>query len=157
MAEQPELRLKFGGCISVADEFQQYKERITLVEFVDWRQLPAVIASVDINLMPLEDTFFHTCKSENKWTEAALVGVATVASWNNELSNCIENGIDGYLCRNDQEWHQILTRLILDRQMRIEIGQKAQTKAMRLYTTRTVNMAAIALLRGAGLTGLSEG
>lgn len=151
MAEQPHLRLKFGGCLSVADEFQQYKDRITLVDFVDWRQLPTVIASVDINLMPLEDTFFHTCKSENKWTEASLVGVVTVASWNNELSTCIEHGIDGYLCRNNQDWHDILTYLILNQQARIEMGQRAHIKVLRDSTTRTVNSDAIDLLRGVGM------
>ena len=46
----------------------------------NWRQLPQLIASVDINIAPLQDTVFNRAKSENKWVEAALVKVPTIAS-----------------------------------------------------------------------------
>lgn len=63
--------------------------------------------------MPLEDTVFHACKSENKWMEAALVHVPTVASWNQELQRVIENGVDGYLCKSEWQsgkklWNSLL-------------------------------------------------
>ena len=47
---------------------------------MDWKQLPSVMAGIDINLMPLEDSIFHCSKSENKWMEAALVKVPSVMS-----------------------------------------------------------------------------
>ena len=64
---------------------------------MDWKQLPAVMAGIDINLMPLEDSIFHCSKSENKWMEAALVKVPSVMSRNREMEGVIENGVDGWL------------------------------------------------------------
>ena len=57
---------------------------------MDWKQLPSVMAGIDINLMPLEDSIFHCSKSENKWMEAALVKVPSVMSRNREMEGVIE-------------------------------------------------------------------
>ena len=55
----------------------------------------AVIAEMDINLAPLEDTIFNRAKSENKWIEAALVKVVTIASDVGAFHDCIEDGKTG--------------------------------------------------------------
>ena len=39
-----------------------------------------MIASMDINLAPLEESIFNEAKSENKWVEAALVVYRLIAS-----------------------------------------------------------------------------
>ena len=79
---------------------------------MDWKQLPSVMAGIDINLMPLEDSIFHCSKSENKWMEAALVKVPSVMSRNREMEGVIENGVDGWLCSDKEEWKKALTTLI---------------------------------------------
>lgn len=76
------------------------------------------IASVDINLAPLENSIFNEAKSENKWVEAALVRVPTVASKVGAFEHMIENGVTGMLCDNIQEWENALERLITDKQYR---------------------------------------
>ena len=77
-----------------------------------------MIAQTDINLAPLEDTIFNRAKSENKWVEAALVKVVTVASDVGAFHDCIENGVNGILCQDRQEWKKALVRLIEDREYR---------------------------------------
>jgi hypothetical protein len=57
--------MTIGGCLQLGKEFDKFKDRITEIKFMDRRKLPEVISSVDINLMPLGDTFFNSCKSEN--------------------------------------------------------------------------------------------
>jgi len=119
------LYLKVVGCLKMNDALNIYKNRIIKSEFVDWRKLPELISSVDINLMPLEDTFFNRCKSENKWTEAALVCVPTVCSFNEELALVIQNGVTGFLCQSSSEWKQILSNLIEKPELREQIGNAA--------------------------------
>ncbi|MBE6089737.1 MAG: glycosyltransferase [Clostridium beijerinckii] len=135
--------LKIGGCLNLPKEFEVVKQRIEFVGFVDWKRLPYLIASVDINLLPVEDTFFHSCKSENKWTEAALVGVPTVASCNSELENVIRNNENGLLCKAKEEWADNLNKLIQDLKFRTEISQNAYNTVLKKYITTNSGIEAI--------------
>ena len=117
--------LKIVGYPQMNDVFNIYKNRIINSEFADWRKLPELISSVDINLMPLENTFFNKCKSENIWTEAALVCVPTVCSYNEELALVIQNNVNGFLCKTDSEWKMMLSELIEKPDLREIIGKTA--------------------------------
>lgn len=135
MKNNENVYLLIGGQIQLPEEFNDVKKRIERFKFVVWRNLPRLIAKADINLMPLEHTEFHTCKSENKWMEAALVGVPTVASWNEELERVITSGVDGYLCKTKQEWAGNLQKLIDDAELRTKIAESAHEKVWKDYTT----------------------
>jgi len=83
------------------EELESFSSRIDIVPNVDWRELPKLYASVDVNLAPLVDTLFNRAKSENKWTEAALVSVPTVASGAGAFTEVIASGKTGILWRFD--------------------------------------------------------
>ena len=68
------------GELSEPDYLIEYSSQIIRKTFIDWRELPEIISNVDINIAPIENTIFNTAKSENKWMEAALVKVPTIAS-----------------------------------------------------------------------------
>lgn len=138
MDKNEKVHLLIGGQIELPPEFNMVYERIERFDFIDWRKLPALIAKADINLMPLEDTFFHACKSENKWMEAALVQVPTIASWNSELELAIADGVDGELCRNEDEWRGKLQRLVDDETFRQQLAKAAHEKVLERYTTFSV-------------------
>lgn len=106
-------------------ELDDLKDRIISSPFMEWKKLPELIASVDINLAPLEDTLFNAAKSENKWVEASMVGVPTIASNIGAFAEEIEHGVDGILCANEKEWEEQLQRLINDEDHRRKIGEKA--------------------------------
>lgn len=135
--------LRLGGQIQFPKEFSPYFSRIETFDFVSWKNLPNLIASVDVNLMPLESTVFHECKSENKWQEAALVGVPTIASYNDELAYAIVDNENGLLCRNSTEWKEKLEKMIEDKQFRSEIAEAAHTKVMQEYVTYARDISAI--------------
>lgn len=135
LRENKNLRLKIVGVLELDQKFDQVQEQIEKVGFVDWKKLPELIASVDINLMPLEDTLFHRSKSENKWMEAALVGVPTVASYNSEIANHTLNHEDIILCKNDIEWREALNQLISDHELYSAISQTALKNVMKEKTT----------------------
>lgn len=135
MQENQNVCLLIGGQIELSEEFNLVKGQIERFDMIIWRKLPRLIAKADINLMPLENTFFHACKSENKWMEAALVHVPTVASWNEELDRVINSGVDGYLCKTSQEWKETLQSLIGDEALRKRIAENAYDKVMKNYTT----------------------
>lgn len=135
MARDARVHLLIGGQIELPTEFNNVYERIERFAFVDWRKLPALIAKANINLMPLEDTFFHACKSENKWMEAALVHVPTIASRNSELELAVEDGVDGYLCSNEEEWREKIELLVNNETLRKQIADNAHERVMCRYTS----------------------
>lgn len=136
MKENKKVYLKIGGVLELSPKFEEVQKQIIRVPFLDWRELPKEIAEIDINLMPLEDTLFHACKSENKWMEAALVKVVTIASENIELKQIINNGIDGVLCKTNKEWKIQLKKLIDEEQYRNQLASQACFRVYKEYLTR---------------------
>lgn len=134
MQQHEEVCLKVVGCLNLPEGFARVKERIIEIGFMDWKNLPDEIASVDINLMPLEDSFFHACKSENKWMEAALVKVPTIGSYNEEIAGVTRPGENILLCRNQEEWKANL-ELMLDGTVREEMAGKAFAYVVEHKTT----------------------
>lgn len=135
MQECSEVYLKIVGCLELSEAFNCVGDRIIREGFMDWRQLPSSIAECDINLMPLENTFFHRCKSENKWMEAGLVHVPTIGSYNQELDGATKNGENVILCQNEDEWKTFLLKLIADKEYRTKIGEQAYSFVMKEKST----------------------
>ena len=95
--------------------------------------MPEVIRSLDINLAPLENTFFNTAKSSIKWMEAGLVKVPTVASNVGDFHDCITDGVDGFLCK-DNQWFNKLEKLVTDSELRNNMGEEAYNTVYKKFT-----------------------
>lgn len=120
------IYLKLVGELDLPEELLEFKDRIMTSGFQDWRSLPEVIASLDINLAPLEDSIFNEAKSENKWVEAALCKVPTIASKVGAFAKCIEHNKNGILCENTlKDWEEKLEYLISDKNFREKLGNSA--------------------------------
>lgn len=125
MNQYDNVYLHIVGELNLPEELQGVKERIVTHPFVDWKKLPDMIASVDINLAPLENSIFNEAKSENKWVEAALVKVPTIASNVGAFAEMIENSKTGILCDGYEEWEIALKYLIEDKGAREKIAHNA--------------------------------
>ena len=132
------VELTLVGEIDVPSSLAKYKERLNILQSMDWKMLPKEIAKVDINIAPLEDTIFNSAKSEVKWLEAALVKIPTVASDVGAFHIMIEDGKTGVLCKTIEEWYNKLEQLIINNDLRIQIGEAAYrytcVKCSTVYT-----------------------
>jgi len=135
MRERPDIHLSVVGELDVPKELEEYRSRITFSPFCEWRDLPRLIASVDINLAPLTDTVFNEAKSENKWVEAALVKVPTIASNIGAFASMIKNRETGVLCSTPYEWYREISRLLDDASERARLGEAAFTWCRSNATT----------------------
>ncbi len=133
MEQNPKVELLLAGTIHVSKQILAFGNRVRQEPFMDWKKLPGLIASVDINLMPLEDEFFQWCKSENKWMEAGLVGVPTAASYNPELDGVLRDGYDVVFSRNQAQWQENLHKLAADQTFRQTIGCHAREEVYRTH------------------------
>lgn len=130
-----DVELYLAGELDLPEELKKYQERIKKVPFGDWRKLPEIIAQMDINLAPLEETIFNEAKSENKWTEAALVKVVTIASDVGAFHDCMEDGRTGLLCNSKDEWKKALEKMIESPQERRRIAENAYQECVKGHAT----------------------
>lgn len=135
LKKYPNVELYVVGELEIPDSLLPYKEQIKATPFMDWQKLPELIASVDINLVPLENSIFNEAKSENKWVEASLVKVVTLASNVGALGQMIEHDITGLLCNDNDDWFKYLELLICDKDLRKEIAERAYDYVYHNCTT----------------------
>lgn len=138
MEKYPQTELHIAGILDIPKEFEAFKERVIAHPFADWKKLPEMIASMDINLAPLEESIFNEAKSENKWVEAALVRVPTIASNLGAFKRMIVHNETGILANTCEEWYKGLETLIVDMQKRERIAKAAydycKVHCVTLYT-----------------------
>ena len=135
MDEFADVELVIMGYLDLPKEMKRFSNRVISRSFSSWEKLPEVIASLDINLAPLEKTIFNEAKSENKWTEASFCKVVTVASDFGIFHDVIENGKTGLLCDTGEDWYENLKKLVTNKELRKEIAENAHKKVMKEYIT----------------------
>lgn len=122
------VKLCVVGELNLPDTLKCFENRIIRYPFVNWEILPSYIAKVDINICPLENSIFNAAKSENKWIEAALVKVPTIASRIGAFEEMIDDGVNGFLCDSEALWIDKLSELISSEELRKRIAEQAYIK-----------------------------
>lgn len=138
MKENKNVYLKIVGLLDIPDSLKEFEDRMIAAPFVDWQSLPEIIASIDINLAPLKQSIFNEAKSENKWVEAALCKVVTVASNVGAFEKMIVDGENGILCNDENEWYTKLKEVIQNKLYRDTLANTAYLYVMKnCFTTYT--------------------
>jgi len=134
MAQNPRLWLHLSGHLETGGVLLAFADRIRRAPYVAWQELPSLIAQVDINLAPLElDNPFCQAKSEIKFTEAALVGVPTVASPTEAYVHAMRDGETGLLAADAGAWRATLKALSEDPEARRRLGEAARRAVYATY------------------------
>lgn len=140
LEQYPQVRLVIAGPLDTESKLGIFSERIISLPYVARAKHFANVASVDINVAPLEiGNPFCESKSELKFFEAGIVCVPTVASATAPYKEAIEDGVDGFVARTTKEWVSKLSLLIEDASLRKRLGNKAREKAVQNYTTAHAN------------------
>lgn len=139
LGNRPRARLLVVGPIALDRRFDEFESRIERLPLQKWEHLPAVQASVDVNVAPLErDNPFTDSKSSVKWIEAALAGVPTIASPRPDFLRVIEPGWNGLVAEGREEWERALAELVDAPADRARIGNRAREDAVHHHTSRAV-------------------
>jgi glycosyltransferase involved in cell wall biosynthesis len=149
MDEFPAVDLVVAGDFDLAEfpDFGRFPGRVEQRPFVDWRRLPAEIARVHVNLIPLEVNPFTEGKSNLKYYEAAVLKVPSVATPARAYTESITHGVNGFLADNDEQWYAALRALVLDPGLRQQIGERAYRHALREYVPSVVAAEALGAYR----------
>lgn len=138
MEKYDQVELLLVGPLDVENKLvQKFGSRIVQLPYAQRAKHFFNIAQCDINLSPLEyDNPFCEAKSELKFFEAGIVKVPTVAVANQTFSQAIENGVDGFVARNSDEWVEKISQLIEEEGLRKAMGDAAFEKTFQKYMTK---------------------
>lgn len=147
LRRSPQAELWLLGDIDPGDTWGSLRGQVRFFPRVPWRELPARLAMLDINLAPLvPESPFNQAKSEIKYMEAALVGVPTIASPTDAFSHAIVPGQNGFLADRPEEWQSLLEQLISSAPMREAIGAAGRQHALDNYAPWTRGRAMVETL-----------
>jgi len=83
------------------------------------------LKETDIYAVPLVDNTYTKSKSSIKFLE--MGSTCKPGCWQDirQYQEVVEHGVNGFLCKTADEWHDNLKKLIDSEELRIEMGQKA--------------------------------
>ena len=134
----PQAELWLLGAIDGGSAWGSAGARVRRIPLVPWRELPDLLAQLDINLAPLVmDNPFSQSKSEIKYMEAGLVGVPTIASPTAAFRYAIRPDENGLLAADENEWKESLAKLVADPLRRRDLGEAARRHVLDEYSPLT--------------------
>ncbi|MCX8956307.1 glycosyltransferase family 1 protein [Erwinia psidii] len=120
------IEITFLGTIgNYARAFKAVGATVNESGVVGFEKMLEIISRHDVVLVPLEETVFNNSKSNIKFIEAAAAHVPVIASPVREFSQYIVHGVNGWLCRTADEWHDLISELIDNRHLLAEAGKQA--------------------------------
>lgn len=91
------------------------------------------ISLFDVGVMPLFNGDWEKGKCAFKAIQYMVLGIPAVCSSVGEANYLIDNGFDGFLCNNEDDWISNLEKLIVDHNLRDKIGRKGRRKVKEEY------------------------
>ena len=129
--DDTDAELWLVGHVPSSPGLERFEDRVRRLPFRSWTTLPALLRDLDVNLAPLVlGSEFNEAKSAVKWLEAALCATPTVASATEPMVQAIEDGVDGFLARSNDEFAEAVVRLLRDGALRATIGDRARRDAL---------------------------
>lgn len=106
-----------------------------------------LIRWMDIGVMPLEDSPWERGKCGLKLLQYMAGNVVPVGSDVGANRDILKQGVDGFLCRTEDEWFETLKELADNPRRRIEVAAAASAKVREEYSTERAAEKLIAIFR----------
>lgn len=119
---------RFGG-----EPFYRQGLRVDCVEW-SYQNEVREMEDFDIGVMPLPDNDWARGKCSLKLLQYMAMGLPSVSSRVGNNTEIIEEGREGFLAHEPEEWIQKLARLIEDPSYGESMGEAARKKAVRNYS-----------------------
>lgn len=105
--------------------------------FVQWRKESEIadLGVLDIGIMPLTDDPWAKGKCGLKALQYMAMAIPTVASPVGVNTAIIDHGVTGYLCETPEAWLMHLRKLILEVDLRRQLGDAGRRKVVANYST----------------------
>jgi glycosyltransferase involved in cell wall biosynthesis len=106
------------------------------LRFQPWRKETEIedLASLHIGLMPLEDDPWAQGKCAFKALQYMALGIPALVSPVGMNTEVVQSGVNGYVCNSLVEWRAALEKLLLNPELRIQLGEAARATVVERYS-----------------------
>lgn len=106
------------------------------LQYLPWKEATETedLLKMNIGIMPLENDAWSEGKCGFKLIQYMSLGVPAVASPVGVNKTIIDEGQNGFLCTNPDEWYTAIRKLANDTELRKEMGKKGREKIVRKYS-----------------------
>ena len=110
------------------------------IKITDWsiEREKKYLRRIDIGIMPLRDDEWSRGKGGYKLLQYMATGISCVGSPVGVNKEIIEEGNNGFLASDNDEWYKKLEILIKDRNLRQAMGRNARQTAEEKYSVEKV-------------------
>lgn len=135
----PNVKLVFFGREPVGLNIP--KDLIEVHDFVDFSVYPQKLADLaaDVAIAPLADVPFNQGKSNVKLLEYWATGYPVVASCVGPYADTIQAGVNGVLCKTEDDWVDALAGLYGNGKLRRELARKGRETVERYNASNLVD------------------
>ncbi len=106
------------------------------LRFIPWNKSSEVndLLQINIGIMPLKDDPWCEGKCGFKLIQYLSLGIPALASPIGVNKGMIEQNINGLLCSTEEEWYNGLAKLILNEQLRVQMGLSGRQKVVKNFS-----------------------
>lgn len=108
-------------------------------KFVKWKKESEIedLLKLNIGLMPLEDDKWAKGKCGFKALQYMALGIPALVSPVGVNTRIVDDGINGFICKTQEEWYNALDRLLSDPDLLKEMGKKTRDKIEKYYSVNS--------------------
>lgn len=106
------------------------------LQFLPWDKNHEIrdLMALDIGIMPLTDDAWAKGKCGFKALQYMALGIPAIVSPVGVNVEIVDDGVNGYICQDQQDWYNKLEMLILDTPLRKSLGKSARKKVIENYS-----------------------
>jgi glycosyltransferase involved in cell wall biosynthesis len=114
----------------------EFAQPLRSLRFVPWQKATEIpdLLTFHVGLMPLEDDQWAKGKCAFKALQYMALGIPALVSPVGMNTEVVENGMNGYICREPEEWYQYLRQLLTDAPHRQTLGKAARATIEQRYS-----------------------
>ncbi|MBF9223812.1 glycosyltransferase family 4 protein [Hymenobacter ruricola] len=131
------LKAKYGDKVyfKVIGDGSYRNEELGIVG-LPWRKNTEIedLSEIDVGIMPLPDTEWAKGKCGLKGLQYMALEIATLMSPVGVNSTIIQDGVNGYLANQPDEWVDKISRLIDNEALRLEMGRAGRQTVVDQYS-----------------------
>lgn len=104
--------------------------------FIPWNAVTEQddLLKMDVGIMPLRADAWSEGKCGFKLIQYLSSGIPAIADPIGVNKDIIEDGVNGFICNNKQEWKRSIQLLMSNRDMRKSLGEKGRAKIVEEYS-----------------------
>lgn len=143
------LHKKYNNSIKIKVLGAPPKNMPLPIEFINWSEENEVVelSEFDIGVMPLNQTPWNEGKCGLKSLLYLSMGIPAVVSSVGVSSEIIQNGLNGFVPQNEEQWFETLCLLIENKNIREKIGSEGRKTVISKYSVLSQQEKLVQLLR----------